>query len=146
MTNNMTAAAGPLRVYLAGGAAERLTVCRPLVDRLLAAGVAVTYDWTRDPGWDNPAPTLEDLERAAHADLDAVRACDLLWYVAPAPASGKSEGSAGELCAALVLEKVVVVSGDWAGCGRIFPALAGVRCATHEEGLGVVVEMAGARA
>ena len=128
-----------LRVYLAGGAAERLTVCRPLIDRLFAAGVAVTYDWTRDPGWDNHAPTLEDLERAARADLEAVRACDLLWYVAPAPASGKSEGAATELGAALALGRRVVVSGAWAECGRIFPALAGMRCGTHEEGLDAVV-------
>ena len=130
-----------LRVYLAGGAAERLTVCRPLILRLQAAGVEVTHDWTCDPGWDDPAPTRAALEAAARADLAGVLACEVLWYVAPAT---KSEGSAAELGAALALGRKVVVSGPWEGMGRIFPGLAGVRVGTHEEGMVVVVGMVAA--
>lgn len=126
----------PPRVYLAGGAAERLTVCRPLILRLQAAGVEITHDWTCDPGWDDPAPTRAALEAAARADLAGVLACEVLWYVAPAT---KSEGSAAELGAALAWGRRVVVSGPWDGLGRIFPGLAGECYREHEEGFVAVV-------
>ena len=131
---------GPLRVYVAGGAAERLTVARPWIARLQAAGVCVTHDWTVDPGWNDPAPSPVGLAAAAAADLDGVRRCDVLWLLCPAE---KSEGSAAELGAALTLGRRVVVSGGWDWLGRIFPGLAGVRCGTHEEGFAAVCGMVG---
>ena len=131
-------APGPLRVYVAGGAAERLTVARPWIARLQAAGVCVTHDWTVDPGWDDPAPSPAALAAAAAADLDGVRRCDVLWLLCPAT---KSEGSAAELGAALTLGRRVVVSGGWDWLGRIFPGLAGVRCGTHEEGFAAVLAL-----
>ncbi len=126
----------PLRVYVAGGAAERLTVARPWIRRLQEEGIEVTHDWTADPGWEEPAPSQASLDAAALADLDGVRRCDVFWYLAPA---AKSEGAACELGAALALGKRVVVSGGWAEIGRIFPGLAGVRVGTHEEGFAAVV-------
>ncbi len=130
----------PLRVYVAGGAAERLTVVRPWIRRLQAEGVCITHDWTTDPGWDCAAPSRADLDAAAAADLEGVRRAGVLWYLAPL---AKSEGAAAELGAALALGKRVVVSGGWAEIGRIFPGLAGVRCGTHEDGFAAVCGMVG---
>lgn len=129
------------RVYLAGGSSERLTVCRPLIDRLTAAGVPIAYDWTRDPGWSHPGGEIfaDACADAARRDIDAVRACEILWYVAPESAS---EGSAAELGAALALRRVVVVSGPHAlARGRIFPLLAGHVFATHAEAFEAVRSM-----
>ncbi len=131
----MTPAPTPLRVYVAGGAAERLTVARQWIRRLQEAGIEVTHDWTQDPGWDCAAPTRASLDAAAREDLDGVRRADVLWYLAPAT---KSEGAACELGAALAWGKRVVVSGPWEALGRVFPGLAGVQCGTHEEGFAAV--------
>jgi hypothetical protein len=126
-------------VYVAGGAAERLTVARPWIRALQGAGVEVTHDWTTDPGWDCAAPTPEALQAAALGDLDGVRRCDVLWYLAPV---AKSEGSACELGAALAWGKRVVVSGPWDAVGRIFPGLASECYAHHEEAFRGVVRAA----
>jgi len=134
-------APGPLRVYVAGGAAERLTVARPWIRALQGAGVCVTHDWTVDPGWDDPAPSPAALAAAAAADLDGVRRCDVLWLLCPA---AKSEGSAAELGAALALGRRVVVSGGWGEMGRIFPGLAGECYAHHEEAFRGVLRAAAA--
>lgn len=126
-------------LYLAGGSSERLAVCRPLVDHLLSAGVPVAYDWTRDPGWDTPGgPSAADLLASARRDLEAVRRCHVLWYVAPA---APSEGSAAELGAALAIGRRVVVSGPHARAAfRMFPLLATESYGTHEEALAALVE------
>ena len=124
---------GPLRVYVAGGAGER-AACGVWIRALQAEGVEVTHDWTGDAAWNGGTVA----ERAA-ADIDGVRRADLLWYLAPAD---KSEGSSGELCAALVLGKVVVASGPWDAPGRIFPGLASRRVTTHEAGFAAVTAAA----
>ena len=82
--------AGPLRVYVAGGAGER-AAGGVWIRRLQAEGVEVTHDWTVDPGWDDPAPSPAMLAAAAMGDLDGVRRCDVLWLLCPV---AKSEGSA----------------------------------------------------
>ena len=125
-------APGPLRVYVAGGAAER-GACGEWIARLRGAGVEVTHDWTGEAAWHDGTP-----ESRALADLDGVRRCDVLWLLCP---EGKSEGSACELGAALLAGKRVVVSGPWDAAGRIFPGLAGVRCGTHEAGFAAVCGM-----
>lgn len=129
----------PIGVYVAGGASERLTVVRPLIDRLLAAGVVITHDWTRCEGWDMPALSVTYRQRFALQDLDGVRRAGLVWYVAP---STKSEGSAAELGAALALRIPVVVSGPADALGRIFPALAGVHFRAHGDALAAVIRAA----
>lgn len=133
----------PYAVYVAGGSSERLTVVRPYVDRLLAAGVVITYDWTRDPGWEG-SPTIVDLMRAADRDMRAIRSADVVWYLAP---EKMSEGSAAELGAALALGKRVIVSGPHASAhGRIFPLLAIERYETHESVAGFLEKAFGAHA
>ena len=127
-------APGPLRVYVAGGAAER-GECAVWIARLREAGVCVTHDWTEEGVWRAAERTPAE---SATADLDGVRRCDVLWLLCPA---AKSEGSACELGAALALGKRVVVSGGWDWLGRIFPGLAGVRCGTHEAGFAAVCGM-----
>lgn len=126
----------PLRVYVAGGASERAQA-GVWIRRLREAGVEVTHDWTGDAAWYGGT-----VAKRAAADLDGVRRADVLWYLAPAD---KSEGSSGELCAALVLGKRVIVSGPWDAAGRIFPGLAGERYAGHEEGFAGVVRAAAGR-
>ena len=129
----------PIGVYVAGGAAERITIVRPLIDRLLAAGVVITHDWTRCEGWDMPALNAVHRQRFAQRDLDGVRRAGLVWYVAPVT---KSEGSAAELGAALALRIPVVVSGPADALGRIFPALAGVHFRAHGDALAAVIRAA----
>lgn len=118
----------PLRVYVAGASSERFTVIRPTISRLRAVGCVVTHDWTTCPGFDRPS-TEEEKRQWAAEDLQGVRSADLLWYMAPVD---KSEGSHGELMAAIVLGKRTVVSGPWWAHGRIFPLLAGERYDDHE--------------
>lgn len=125
-------------VYVAGGRSERVSVCRPMIDALRAAGIEVAYDWTRDPGWDDPAQ--HDALRAARADLRALLRAHVLWYVAPAD---RSEGSHAELGAALAAGIYVVASGETLGAdGRIFPQLAHEVYASHALALDRVVALA----
>jgi hypothetical protein len=128
-----------LRCYVAGSGRERLDVVRPLVDRLLDAGVWVTYDWTRDPAWDDPSAMVA--RDAARRDMAGVMAADVLWYVGPAELS---EGSSAELGAALALGLHVVASGP-ARPGRIFDHLATEVYSTHEQALGRVIALCGRR-
>ena len=110
-----------ISVYVAGGSDERLTVIRPLLVSLLASGVGITYDWTHSTGYDRPLSPAETKEQA-RLDLVGLRNADLVWYVAP---EAKSEGSAGELVAALALGKTVFASGPHAlRESRIFVLLA----------------------
>lgn len=121
---------------MAGGRSERLFV-REVIADLVARGVTITYDWTYEPGWDDPS--LADPLRCARVDMAAVRACDVLWYIAPAD---KSEGSSTELGIALALGKIVVVSGPHAlALGRVFPALGTHIYESHAEALEAVVAL-----
>jgi hypothetical protein len=133
-------------IYVAGSSAERPAIKR-YIDLLTEAGYAITHDWTTHEGFDAPppGPSEEVLVEAARVDLDAVIRADVVWYVTPAEASGKSEGSAAELGAALALarfsHKKVVVSGHL-NRHRIFPRIAEFRFDTHEEALAHLVEEA----
>lgn len=125
-----------MRVYVAGGSSERLTVVRPFIDRLLAAGVTVTHDWTRCEGYDQ-APIDAQLRGYAQRDLVGVSAADVFWLIAP---EDKSEGSASELGAALILGKRVLVSGPMAmALGRIFTLLASEIHRMHETAFEAIV-------
>lgn len=118
------------RVYVAGGSSERLTVVRPIIDRLSQVpGIEIIRDWTRDPGWDRPSP--QALLMAAELDINAIRRADVFWYVAP---HLTSEGSHFELGFAMALGKLVKTSGKYAHADfRIFPQLADHHYDTHEE-------------
>jgi hypothetical protein len=129
-----------VRVYIAGGSSERLTVCRPLIERAIEFGVDVTADWTRDPGWDlGRMPHAEEFRESAERDLDAIRRADVVWLVVPAQ---KSEGAAAEIGFALGLGKRLVVSGE-IGARNIFALCAspGDTFDRHENALAHVVEL-----
>ena len=130
----------PLTIYVAGSGEERLEIQRH-IGVVAEYGYTVTLDWTRHAGWGMPDASLTEdvLAGAARADLDAVRAAAVVWYLAPS--GGKSEGSAVELGAALALGKEVVVSGP-IGRHRIFPRLATHRFALHAEALDFLRERA----
>jgi hypothetical protein len=118
-----------MRIYVAGGSDERLTVVRPYVDRLIAIGHVITHDWTRCEGYERPHPARDRI-RWASQDLTGVSMADVVWLIVP---EAKSEGSHAELGAALALRKRVIVSGRkvkaW---GRIFTRLAHETYETHE--------------
>lgn len=130
------AARAALRVYVAGGSAERFAV-RCYMERLREAGIVVVFDWTYSPGYGR-AFTEEETRAQAQADLDAVRSADVVWYLAPV---AKSEGSHFELGAALALGRRVIVSGPATELGRIFPLLATVRFTEHEAALLCLVSL-----
>ena len=124
---------GALRLYVAGGSSERAD-CQAAIDRLAAAGVVITLDWTRSPGWERPLSVAEEAEQARH-DLDAVDAADLVWLRLPERAS---EGAHVELGYALAKGKRVIVSGE-VRAGRIFPRLAAMLFGSHWDAEGWIV-------
>jgi hypothetical protein len=133
----------PNTIYVAGSSRDRILV-RDYMAELRLCGYTVTHDWTSDNLHDM-APELRTdamLTKSAGLDLDAVRAAAVLWYVA---CPHKSEGSHGELCAALVLGKQVVVSGPL-DVERLFPRLAQHRYRQHSEALEFLRERARAHA
>lgn len=118
------------KAYLAGGSDERLTIVRPMIERVTSAGVDVTFDWTRSPGYDRPS-TWPERTIWARLDLEAVRVADVVWILCP---EAKSEGCAAELGAALALDKRVLVSGPHARQeSRLFNLLASAVYMTHED-------------
>lgn len=116
-----------MKVYVAGGSDERDTVAQPMIDRLRAAGVEITHDWTRCEGYERDSATAERAEWARQ-DLEGVRAADIVWMMVPAE---RSTGASAEFGAALALRKRVIVSGPQAR-GSIFFLLA-EHFRTHEE-------------
>lgn len=145
----------PLRVYVAGGSSEVELVAR-YVAALRTAGVEVTYDWTADVlAWRAAGAhprTPEELAAHARADLDGIERADLVWWILPA---AFSEGSAFEAGVAhglaLALARLghaaprLVVSGDRAALGRVFPELAAERWDSHAAALAAIVSLAAAR-
>lgn len=81
-----------MKVYVAGSSGELFRVRRAM-DRLREAGVAITFDWTREVelvGTANPkGATKADRIGWAKADLSGVANADLLLVlVSPDPARG----------------------------------------------------------
>jgi hypothetical protein len=108
----------PFKVYFATGSKQRLTLARPMIERLKRAGIDV-YDWTTSPTFDIVSPTFAEFRDSATRDIEAVRACDVFWYAIP---EDKSEGAAVEFGVALANHKRIVVSGD-VGTRNIFATL-----------------------
>lgn len=121
-----------LRIYVAGGSTERLTVVRPMIDRLKAEGVDITHDWTQCEGYDrSPAPG----ERIgwARQDLRGVEDAHIVWVMVP---KEPSTGAAVEMGAALVHGTPIIVSGRNGSC--IFYDLC-LCFDTHEEALAEIL-------
>lgn len=114
-----------MKVYVAGSSSERVVVAE-VIEQLEVAGIAVTYDWTKSPGWERPLSTEEKIEQAQR-DLDAVAEADVLWL----RLGEKSEGAHVELGYALAFGKLVIVSGSVTP-ERIFPLLADRCFTTHD--------------
>lgn len=113
-----------LRVYVAGSGLE-LPRVRAWMAALREAGVEVTKDWTIEVeaaiarGGD-AGLTEDERARAAHDDLAAVLAADLVWMLAPVT---QSRGAWVEFGYALGKGKLLGVSGR--GAARsIFTSLA----------------------
>lgn len=119
------------KIYIAGSSREV-----PLIQNFMKIvreyGYEISHDWTQQD-WAKKHSDVE-LTIKALADETAVRASDILWYVVPAEASGKSEGSAFELGVARGLGKVILVSGAIQQA-QIFPRLPKLRFALHAEAL-----------
>jgi nucleoside 2-deoxyribosyltransferase len=121
------------KIYIAGSSNEI-----PLIQGFMEAardyGYEVTYDWTTNELWSHSEPSDAALAICAQVDENAVREADILWYITPAEASGKSEGSHYELGFARGLGKIILVSGTL-GRHRIFPRLSPLRFSMHSEAL-----------
>ena len=125
-----------MRIYIAGGSTERLTVVRPMIERVKAAGHTITHDWTQDPGYDLDRPlTKEERRDTTERDVNGVDKADVFWLMVPAQ---KSEGAAFELgyaqAWAHAYGKDVIVSGARASA-NLFTALADRVFWNHEEAL-----------
>jgi len=139
--------ASGLTIYVAGGSSERDAVAGYL-SQLRAAGWTVTYDWTTDPGWTDPAhPRIE----SARADVRGITRARFFWYVAPRE---KSEGSHFELGVAWLSRemtregrrstgRVVFSSGPGDALGRVFPSLVDRHFAEHADALAHLIQHAG---
>lgn len=103
-----------LRVYVAGGSTERLTVVRPMMNRLRSEGIVITHDWTACEGYDRGS-TLDERRAWAEMDLEGVRSADLVWIMVP---EVMSVGAAVEMGAALTQrsDKLIMVSGPRNEC------------------------------
>ena len=121
------------KIYVAGSSNE-IPIIQGLMKTVQEYGYQITYDWSRSDLWNHPDPSDEALTGCAQVDEDAVRSADILWYVTPAEASGKSEGSHFELGVARGLGKAILVSGPL-GRHRIFPRLTQFRFTLHAEAL-----------
>lgn len=118
------------------------------MEMLRAAGWTITYDWTKEPLWDvKPSRELtpEEARECALRDADGVAGADVLWLMLP---ESKSEGAhfelgffLGMLRAAPSPAKGVVVSGDVASLGRIFPRLAHAQFENHANALEYLIGM-----
>lgn len=126
------------RVYVCGGSDERLTIVQPIIDALKNHGVDITHDWTRCEGYDRPS-SIAERRVWAKEDLAGVQFADIVWGLAPAE---KSEGFSVELGAAIVQEKIVIVSGQHAAWdSRIFALLA-VQFPRHSDAFDAVLRYA----
>jgi hypothetical protein len=127
-----------LSLYIAGGSSERLTVGRPWIDRAIAEGVRITYDWTRADGYEDPDPSIVLLRRNAGVDAHAVFTADILWILAPKlPSEGAWTEYGIALAATLAdqmlgTKKRLVVSGRYAR-RNLFALLADEIYETHED-------------
>jgi len=125
-----------MRLYIAGGSDERLTVVRPYIDRMIAHGVTITHDWTRCEGYDREH--TDDERRAwALADEKGVESADLVWIIVP---DAKSEGSATEIGIARGRRIQFIASGARAR-GNIFVLLAASIFDAHESAFRAIVDV-----
>ncbi len=125
-----------MRLYIAGGSDERLTVVRPFIDRMIDCGVTITHDWTRCEGYDREH-TDEERRTWALADAKGVESSDLVWIIVP---DAKSEGAATEIGIARGRRIQFIASGTRAR-GNIFVLLAASIFDTHDAAFGAIVEV-----
>jgi len=119
------------RIYIAGSSKEVRRI-QGFMKIVREYGYEISFDWTQQD-WKHEHSDAE-LSIKALTDETAVRESDILWYVAPAEASGKSEGSHFELGVARALGKVVIVSGTLTR-HQIFPRLPPLRFPLHSTAL-----------
>jgi len=115
------------KIYIAGSSKE-VPLIQSFIKAVREYGYELTFDWTIQD-WARQHSD-EELTTKALEDETAVRQADILWYVAPAAESGKSEGSHFELGVARALGKVILVSGTLSQ-HQIFPRLPPLRFERH---------------
>jgi len=91
----------PPRVYV-GASLHNAAKAKKVINRLIEAGVEITYDWTcHTPG---TVIGAEELARIGVLEADGVRDCDLFFMVQP----GRN-GTHVELGIAIALHKPVII-------------------------------------
>lgn len=101
-----------LKVYVASGSKTEAARTAAIIERLRAAGVHVTYDWTPAVllgGVD--APDFRD-PRVANDEIRAVLDADIVWFLVPPTGSS---GGGFEVGLAYAAGKVVACSGPHIG-------------------------------
>lgn len=139
-----------LRIYVASKSDERgMGRTRAFLDAAADLGFEPALDWTaliaeaRAAGWATDADVPDDVRRShADADLTAAITCDVFVYLGPEPE--RSEGAAGELCAAITASRlahrplVVAVGGQ-----TLFALLAHQRFTRDDDALAYLRRMVG---
>lgn len=123
-----------MKVYVAASSNDRIAAREAMV-KLAESGIEITLDWSMSEGYNR---TFSEEENAAQAfwDLQAVGRADLVWIML---SSEKSEGAHAELGAALMVGKIVVVSGPVTEPRRIFPLLAMGRFDSHDDAMAHII-------
>jgi len=121
-------------IFVSGGSSDRSMIAE-FCAVLRAAGWRVTYDWTRNRGWEDPAH--DEAQRAHLYCLRGVREAKLIWYVAP---EAKSEGSHAELGIAIERRKPIIASElSLLTLGRVFTRFADYSFESHGDALQLLV-------
>lgn len=133
----------PGLVYVAS-ATEQYALVEHFVDRLRAAGIDISYEWTPDykAGGFKADAKLSDLHRRYIAKMDSqgVREADLVWVVTP-ELKEHGCGMWVEMGIAVALSKRIVVSGPL--CRRtVFSELAEARFHAHDQAFQYIVGQA----
>lgn len=94
----------PLNVYVAAGSKSDAPRAARVIERLRAAGVHVTYDWTLAvlSGADHRDPDV------ARAEIDAVRAAEVVLFLVPLDGS---TGAGFEVGVAYATGRIILCSG-----------------------------------
>jgi len=123
-----------IRVFVSGASGE-LARCQAFISALYTSGrFDVVLDWPASieaAGAANRDLSPDVRKDAARASLEAVRACDVFVFLIP---DCETRGAWGELCAALILGKLVVVSGcTYNEDASIFCSLADISVVNDDE-------------
>ena len=130
-----------MQVYLAGSSDELDLVERTL-DRLRAAGIVITHDWTkivRRAECGNPRELRqEDRRQLVDGDLLGILKADVFWLLVPERSSGGAWAKYGYALGLTEsrMQRTIIVSGDWRKKSiEFFTSFAHLRFDSHDKAM-----------